>query len=139
MFRMILQANDGSEPAFKAFALAVDVAERNGAELHMVCVEEVPPMPDAVEEVRETTATAARRFHTVVQRARDIAEKGHVALHPHVMAGHPVRTVVDLANELGADLLIIGATGHSALYKRMIGSRADRIIHLSPCPVLVVK
>jgi nucleotide-binding universal stress UspA family protein len=139
MFKKILQANDGSEPAFKAFALAVDVAERNGAELHMVCVEEIPPMPDAVEEVRQTTATAGRRFHSVVQRARVIAERGNVPLHPHVLAGHPVRTVVDLASELGADLLIIGATGHSAIYKRMIGSRADRIIHLSPCPVLVVK
>jgi nucleotide-binding universal stress UspA family protein len=139
MFTKILQANDGSEPAFKAFALAVEVAARNGAELHMVCVEEVPPMPDAVEEIRETTATAGRRFHAVVQRARTIAERGHVTMQPHVLAGHPVRTVVDLANDIGADLLIIGATGHSALYKRMIGSRADRIIHLSPCPVLVVK
>jgi nucleotide-binding universal stress UspA family protein len=41
--------------------------------------------------------------------------------------------------ELGADLLVIGATGHSQLYERMIGSRADRLVHLAPCPVLVVK
>ena len=37
------------------------------------------------------------------------------------------------------DLLVIGATGHSALYERTIGSRADRMIQLAPCPVLVVK
>ena len=37
------------------------------------------------------------------------------------------------------DLLVIGATGHYALHERMIGSRADRLVHLSPCPVLVVK
>jgi len=36
-------------------------------------------------------------------------------------------------------LLIIGARGHSALYERMIGSRADRIIQLAQCPVLVAK
>jgi len=36
-------------------------------------------------------------------------------------------------------LLVVGASGHSALYDRMIGSRADRIVHLAPCPVLVVK
>jgi nucleotide-binding universal stress UspA family protein len=41
--------------------------------------------------------------------------------------------------KLIADLLVIGATGHSALYERLIGSRADRIVQLSPCPVLVVK
>jgi nucleotide-binding universal stress UspA family protein len=34
---------------------------------------------------------------------------------------------------------VIGATGHSALYERMLGSRADRVIQLASCPVLVVK
>jgi nucleotide-binding universal stress UspA family protein len=47
--------------------------------------------------------------------------------------------IVDLAPRIGADLLVIGATGHSALYERLIGSRADRIVQLSPCPVLVIK
>jgi len=55
------------------------------------------------------------------------------------LAGHPVRDIVELAAELKVDLLVIGATGHSGLYERMIGSRADRIIQLAPCPVLVVK
>jgi nucleotide-binding universal stress UspA family protein len=55
------------------------------------------------------------------------------------LAGHPVRDIVDLATDLKADLLVVGASGHSALYDRMIGSRADRIVHLSPCPVLVVR
>jgi nucleotide-binding universal stress UspA family protein len=50
-----------------------------------------------------------------------------------------VRDIVGLAAELKVDLLVIGATGHSALYERMIGSRADRIMQLAPCPVLVVK
>jgi len=47
--------------------------------------------------------------------------------------------ILDLAAEIGADLLVIGATGHSALYERMVGSRADRIVQLAKCPVLVVK
>jgi nucleotide-binding universal stress UspA family protein len=46
---------------------------------------------------------------------------------------------VDLARDLKADLLVVGGSGHSALYGRLIGSRADRIVHLAPCPVLVVK
>jgi nucleotide-binding universal stress UspA family protein len=50
-----------------------------------------------------------------------------------------VRVIVDLAARIGADLTVIGATGHSALYERLIGSRADRIVQLAPCPVLVVK
>jgi nucleotide-binding universal stress UspA family protein len=46
---------------------------------------------------------------------------------------------VDLVPQIGADVLVIGATGHSALYERMIGSRADRIVQMAACPVLVVK
>jgi|SRR5271166_2312497 len=56
-----------------------------------------------------------------------------------ILGGHPVRDIVDIARDLKADLLVVGASGHSALHDRMIGSRADRIMHLAPCPVLVVK
>jgi len=53
--------------------------------------------------------------------------------------GHPARNVIKLAKDLGADLIIVGASGHSALYDRMIGSRAQKILHYATCPVLVVK
>jgi nucleotide-binding universal stress UspA family protein len=139
MFKKILHANDGSDPAFRALQLAITIAKQNGADLHSVSVEEIPPMPEFIEEVRETRGVAARRFHPVLQRARAMAEQQGATLQTHVLAGHPVRTVVELARELDADLLVIGATGHSALYERMIGSRADRIIQLAPCPVLVAK
>ena len=55
------------------------------------------------------------------------------------VVGHPVRDIVRLAADLNVELLVIGGTGHSALYERMIGSRADRVIQLAHCPVLVVK
>jgi nucleotide-binding universal stress UspA family protein len=139
MFDTILHANDGSDHAFKAFSMALDIARQNGSALHMVSVEEISYMPEYIEEIREEKGTAARRFHAVIQRARKMAEARQVKLQAHVLAGHPVRDVVELAASLKADLLVIGATGHSALYTRMIGSRADRIIQLAPCPVLVVK
>ena len=127
MFERILSANDGSERAFRALAMAIRIAKENNSELHMVSV------------VREEIGTAARRFHKVINQAREMAEAAHVKLHPHVLAGHPVRDIVELAAELKADLLVIGSTGHSELYGRMLGSRADRIVHLAGCPVLVVR
>ena len=133
MFSKILHANDGSEHAFHALAVALAMAKQNNSDLHMVSVEEIDYMPEFIEEVREQTGTAARRFHKVLQRARAMAEASHV------IAGHPVRDIVELAKELEVELLVIGATGHSALYDRLIGSRADRIVQLAPCPVLVVK
>jgi nucleotide-binding universal stress UspA family protein len=139
MFAKILVANDGSEHAFHALSLALALAKQNGSELHMVSVEEIPYLPEFIEEVRESTGKAARFFHGVLQRARAMAQEQQVELHTRVLAGHPVRDIVELAAELEAELLVIGATGHSALYERMVGSRADRIMQLAKCPVLVVK
>lgn len=139
MFEKILVANDGSEPAFRALSLALALAQQNQSELHMVCVEELPYLPEFIEDVREGVEAAARRYQDVLQRARALAEKSDLSLRAHVVAGHPVRDIVNLAAELDAQLLVIGATGHSALYERMIGSRADRIVQLAQCPVMVVK
>lgn len=139
MFSKILHANDGSEHAFRALALALAIARQSNSELHMVSVEEIDYMPELIEDVRQETGTAARRFRTVLQRAQALAKEHQVKLQTHVLAGHPVRDVVELAATLKVELLVIGATGHSALYERMIGSRADRIVQLAPCPVLVVK
>jgi nucleotide-binding universal stress UspA family protein len=139
VFSKILYANDGSEHAFHALALALALAKQNNSELHMISVEEIDYMPEFIEEIREETGTAARRFHKVLQRARGMADESRVKLDTHVVAGHPVRDIVELAKELKVDLLVIGATGHSALYDRLIGSRADRIVQLAHCPVLVVK
>jgi nucleotide-binding universal stress UspA family protein len=139
MFSKILHANDGSEHAFHALALAIALARQNVSELHMISVEEIDYMPEYIEEIREEAGTAARRFRNVLQRARKMADDSDVKLHTHVVTGHPVRDVVDLAAELDVQLLVIGAKGHSAIYERLIGSRADRITQLAKCPVLVVK
>lgn len=139
MFSKILHANDGSEQAFNALSLGLAIARQNRSELHVVCVEEIPYLPEFQEEVRQSVGHAARYFHNVLQRAHKMAAESEIELHTHVLAGHPVRDIVRLAAQIQADLLVIGATGHSALYERMIGSRADRIIQLAQCPVLVVK
>jgi len=139
MFAKILCANDGSARAERALALAISIAVDNKSELHMVSVEEIDYMPEFIEEVREEASTAAKRFHKVLQRARAMADERHLQLRTHLLTGHAVRDVVKLASELNADLLVIGATGRSQVYEHMLGSRADRLVHLAPCPVLVVK
>ncbi len=139
MFKKILCANDGSERAAHALAAAIALAKENRSELHMVSVEEIDYMPEFIEEVREEAGAAARRFHKVIQRARALAEEQHISIRTHVLTGHAVRDIVRLATELKPDLLVIGSTGHSQFYERMLGSRAERLVHLAPCPILVVK
>ena len=59
MFNKILHASDGSEHAFHALRLALAIAQHNKSELHIVCVQEIPYMPEFIEEVREATGSAA--------------------------------------------------------------------------------
>lgn len=139
MFKKILHANDGSDPAFKALALALDLARQGKSALHMVSVEDLASFPELIGEVEIGRQAADRRYKGVFKRATTMAKKKSVKLDTHLLTGHPVRSIVDLAGELGADLIVIGATGHSALYERLLGSHADRVIQLASCPVLVVK
>ena len=139
MLKKILHANDGSESAFHALSLAIALAEQNQSELHMVCVEELPNLPEFIADVRDAKEAADRRYSAVLRRASDAARERGLELRTHVLVGHAVRDIVKLAAELEVELLVIGAVGHSALYERLIGSRADRITQLAQCPVLVVK
>lgn len=139
MYRAILYANDGSEGAFKALGPAVEMARLTGARLHMVSVEELPQFAEVVDEVRTAKAAADRRYHAVVRRAEEMARAEGIAMDTHVVAGHPVAGIVDLASQLSADLLVVGATGYAKLFGRMIGSRATRIVEVAACSVLVVK
>jgi nucleotide-binding universal stress UspA family protein len=139
VFKKILHANDGSESAFHALSLAIALAEQNRSELHMVCVEELPNLPEFIAEVRDAKEAADRRYRVVLRRASDAARERGLELRTHVLVGHAVRDIVKLAAELEVELLVIGAVGHSELYERLIGSRADRITQLAQCPVLVVK
>ncbi|NOJ38105.1 universal stress protein [Bradyrhizobium australiense] len=75
MFKTVLHADDGSDAAFRALALAIAVTRQNAGSLHLVCVEEIPPMPEYLEEIREAKGIAARRFHPVVERARRLAQQ----------------------------------------------------------------
>jgi len=141
MFRKILNANDGSDNAFRALEMACDLAAKYAAELHMILVEEVPMLPDTdmIDEIEQKKAGQDKLVRGEIKRSQSIAARHKVSVKCHVFTGHVVRTVVDFANDNAFDLLVIGATGNAALYERMLGTRADRIANLAHCPVLIVR
>jgi nucleotide-binding universal stress UspA family protein len=139
MYKKILIANDGSEGAAKALEAAMGLAKRFKAELHMVSVEELPRLPASVDEVIEEKREANHRFAKVVAGARAQAKARQVKLNVHIVAGHPVTSIVAFVERHGIDLLVVGYMGHSALYNRLIGSTTARLVELAPCPVFVVK
>jgi nucleotide-binding universal stress UspA family protein len=139
VFKHIVIANDGSDGGLKALAMACDLAKLHGASLRMISVEEIPNIPASIDEVIETKTEENHKFHDALAKAREIAKKKGVKLDAEVVAGHAVAAVVAYVKAKNADLLIVGFMGHSALYERIIGSTADRLVRLAPCPVLVVK
>ena len=68
MYRRILVASDGSPGAAKAVETAILLARRFKAELHMICVEDLPGVPATVDEVVEEKSEANHRFEAVVAR-----------------------------------------------------------------------
>ena len=139
MFKRIVIANDGSPGGFRALSLACDVAKRYGASLHMISVEELTNIPASVDEVIETKMEENHKFHDVLAETRVIAKKKGIKIHAEVVAGHAVTAIIAHVKAKKADLLIVGFMGHSALYERIIGGTADRLVRLAPCPVLVAK
>lgn len=139
MFSKILIASDGSEGAGRALSAAIGLAKQQGAELHMICVEELPRFPTSVDEVVEEQIDQEHRYAPVVMRAKAQAQAEGVALRPHVLPGHAVPTICDFVESERVDLLVVGYMGHSALYNRLIGSTTDRLVEHAACTVLVVK
>jgi nucleotide-binding universal stress UspA family protein len=140
MFRKILIANDGSEGAKKALKVAIDLAKRYQAELHSISVEEhLPHYAATVGEVVEARAEADDYFKKITEAAESQAVQQGVSLHTHVLPGHEVEVVVNIAKEKGFDLLVIGFMGHSKIFGRIWGSTSQNLTRLAPCTVLVVK
>lgn len=139
MFHKILAANDGSENAFRALDMAAELAKSQGAELHVILVEEITPRSGTIEDVQQRKIQEDRLAAKHQRRIKAAAAHADVRICTHVFTGHPVRTIVSFAKDNAFDLLVIGAAGHSDFYEVLLGSRAGHIAHLSPCATFVVK
>ena len=140
----ILVPVDFSEHSQRALDEAVGLAKKFGAELTVLHCYELP-MPgfdrhpyatvapeSYVEAVRKAAEETTRRWS---ERAR--AEG--LSVEEQVKAGFPASEIADLAQDIGADLIVMGTRGLSGLEHVLLGSVAERTIRIAPCPVLTVK
>ncbi len=139
MFDKILIANDGSEGAARALSAAIKLAKIHDAELHMICVEEMPRFPASIDEVVEEKAEANHLYDGVTRRAMGQAQAEGRKLKVHVVVGHPVSTIAECVEREKFDLLVVGYMGHSMLYNRLIGSTTERLVEHARSAVLVIK
>jgi nucleotide-binding universal stress UspA family protein len=139
MYRRIVVGLDGSEGSRRAFEAAVALARMTKAELFLLSVEELPRYPAAVDEVEDERRSAEQFFQEV---QKDAIERGNAAglvIHHDIRAGHAAQALPHYALELGADLLVIGHSGHSGIWGRLLGTTADKVVEHAPCSVLVVR
>ena len=140
MFKKILVANDGSGHAKKALTTAIELAAGWGSELRMICVEEhLPHYAATVGEVLEEKGEEDTYFGALAKEATQEAAAAGVTLRVLITPGHEVEVVLRYAEQMQADLLVIGFMGHSRVLGRIMGGSAANLTRLAPCTVLVVK
>lgn len=140
MYGTILLATDGSEDSRAALDHAVEVAAATGASLHVVSVVETRTAYDNAiidpEEVKENLRADAVE---AVEAAAAVAAAEDVSCETTVEEGVPPEQVLEVAERVGADLVVVGATGRSGFKRLVLGSTAEQLLESSgTAPVVVV-
>jgi nucleotide-binding universal stress UspA family protein len=140
MFTNIVWATDGSEHADRALQFAADIAQRDGAKLHVVHVVEKLPAVKMAGELN-THVDEEQLKDKVARQTRQVAAEGNGSVTLHLLTGRSGRIaqrIIDVTTETSGDLIIVGTRGHSPVVGAMVGSVAQDLLHLAPCPVLAV-
>jgi nucleotide-binding universal stress UspA family protein len=138
----VLLATDGSEEAQLAATTASDLAQRTDSELHVVTVGAGVPIsattsPAHFEDVlRENRRTAKERLE---QQAKRIEESGGTVKEIHLREGRAEEEIVELAEEIGAGLIVMGSRGHGRLRRALMGSVSDAVVRHAHCPVTIIR
>jgi nucleotide-binding universal stress UspA family protein len=137
MLKTLVVPYDGSDSAGRALRQAIAL----GATLHVINAQ--PQVDDL----------AALRFRTQEEIDSFLRERGRSTLEPaaqmlteagtphelHLVVGDPAERIVELAQRLGVDAIVMGTHGRSAIGNLVLGSVATRVVHRAAVPVMLVK
>jgi universal stress protein A len=141
----ILVPTDFSDTADAALAYAKELAGRVGASLHLLHVFDdfytaatfAPEVYGAVPaSVRETSLRAAED-HLNERLPED--ERAYFNGTTAIATGLTANAIVDYARTHGIDLIVIGTHGRGGIAHLLLGSVAERVLRVAPCPVLTVR
>ena len=141
MYDHILVPTDGSDHAERAAEHAALLAEAFDATLHLLTVVDIeaaagPFSAGGVDEAYVERRSAAER-----EALAELADSldGAVAVETEVVTGQPAEGILDYVTDHEADLVVMGTHGRSGLRRYLTGSVAERVLRLSPVPVLTVR
>jgi nucleotide-binding universal stress UspA family protein len=139
MFRRLIVGLDGSEGSRRALEAAMTLARTEKAELFLISIAELPRYPGAVDEVEDEQRSAEKVYREIQEDAAQQVNAAGLVVHREIRAGHAAQALPNYAMEVGGDLLVIGHSGHSGIWGRLLGTTADKVVDHAPCSVLVVR
>lgn len=139
---VIVAATDGSEQSLRATNVAAALASTNDAYLYIVTVVRPPEgwwgivgAPPPAESLGNALADAQR---AVLEKTAEAVDLSGVRYETVEEVGDPANQLAAFAEAKDADLLVIGQRGAGLVERIMVGSVADRLVHISQTPVMVV-
>jgi nucleotide-binding universal stress UspA family protein len=133
--RTILHPTDFSERSEHAFHLACSLARDHGARVVLLHVVSIPVaayegvvLPPPIEEATED---AKRRLSQM--------EPAGIPVEHRVAEGDAAEMILRVAEEVHADLIVMGTHGRTGLGRLLMGSVAEQVVRKAPCPVLTMK
>jgi nucleotide-binding universal stress UspA family protein len=145
MFGSIVVGTDGSDTATEAVRQAISLAKPLGATLQIVSAYE--PVSDT--RLREEAQQAPQDLQWMVnpredveatlREAADLAEAAGVQAETFARQGDPADAILDVAEEKGSDLIVVGNKGMTGAKRFLLGSVPNKVSHHAPCSVLIIR
>ena len=145
MFKSIVIGTDGSETAKEAVRQASELAKTLGSRIHLVSAYE--PVPEG--RLREERADVPEDLQWMVNPREDVnatlEETGEqlksegIEVETHSREGDPADAILDVAEEKGADLIVVGNKGMTGAKRFLLGSVPNKVSHHAPCSVMIIR
>lgn len=141
LFKHVLVPTDFGEPSDRALAFAVTLAAKFESRLTLLHASWLPPSAYAAPYA-EGLYWPANEMAEGAKKELDAALKKAKVTYPKAegitVTGEPWQTILEVAKERGADLIVMGTHGRRGFSRLLLGSVAERIVRLAPIPVLTI-
>ena len=145
MLERIVVGTDGSDTATEAVRQAIQLARLSGGKLEIVAAFEPVPQSRQREERGEAPGDVAysvgprEDVNVTLEAAVGMAKQEGVEATPYPREGDPADAILDVAEETGADLVVVGNKGMTGAKRFLLGSVPNKVSHHAPCSVYIVR
>lgn len=135
MFKTVLFPIDQSRDAREAAEVVTDVVQKYGSRLVLLSVVETA---DSEESPSSEVMSSPDAVAQLLENAKSLFSQQGIQAETIEREGKPAFVICDVADEIGANLIIMGCRGIGLTEEGLTDSVTNRVINLSPCPVLIV-